>query len=95
MIFLSIPYVERTIIYDLDYWKDLKMLDINKGGWSQSSVRDVDCHVFEFSTADLKKILSLASLKYCDSFPINYFEPLGLSRKNKGSYFNFFILQPF
>lgn len=93
-IFLSIPYVERTIIYDLDYWKNLKMLDINKGGWSESSVRDVDCHVFEFSTADFKKIISYAFLRFCDNFPINYFKPLGLTHKNEGSYFNFFILEP-
>lgn len=94
-IFLSIPYVEKTVIYDAIYWKALKSQEIKRGGWSELAVRDTDCHKFEFSTADFKKILTLAPLKYCDNFPINYFEPLGATRKNRGSYFNFFILEPF
>ena len=94
-VFLSIPFVENTVIYDADYWKRLKSMETRKGGWAESSVRDVDCHKIEFSTRDFKKILTHASLRYCDNFPINYFKPLGLMRKNEGSYFNFFILEPF
>lgn len=93
-VFLSIPYVKNTVIYSLDYWRNLKGQDVREGGWSESSVRDVDCHVFEFSTRDFRKILGFTSLKYCDNFPINYFRPLGSSRKNEESYFNFFILEP-
>lgn len=94
-IFLSIPYVEKTVIYSLDYWKNLKSKDIKHGGWSVSSPKGVDCHKFEFSTEDFKKLLSHACLKYCGNFPINYFKPLGSTSKNEGSYFNFFILEPF
>jgi len=93
-VFLSVPYVETTMIYNLDYWKKLKTESLDKGGWGESSVRDVDCHKFEFSDKDFQKIVSHTPLKYCDSFPINYFKPLGSTKKSEGSYFNFFILEP-
>ena len=93
-IFLSIPYVKKTAIYELGYWKKLLSQDISKGGWAVSDTQDADCHKFEFSTQDFKKIISYANLRYCDSFPINYFKVLGSICKNEGSYFNFFILEP-
>lgn len=93
-VFLSIPYSVDTVIYDLDYYNDLKKIDIEKGGWGESCAKDVDCHIFEFSTKDFKNILSHTRLKYRDNFPINYFRPLGATYKNEGSYFNFFILEP-
>lgn len=93
-IFLSIPYVERTKVYSVDYWRDLKGKAFVDGGWNENNVRDVDGHKFEFSTSDFKKIITHAHLRYVDSFPINYFLPLGTKRKNEGSYFNFFILKP-
>ena len=49
-------------------------------------------HIFEFSTEDFIKIARLAGLSCVNNFPINYFEPIG-SKENKGSYFNFFILE--
>lgn len=93
-VFISIPYVLQTRIYDVKYWQELKKKPIECGGWGESEPREVDCHVFEFSTEDFIKLLSHTNLKYCDNFPINYFSPLGSERENKGSYFNFFILEP-
>lgn len=94
LIFLSIPYVERTRIYNSDYWHDLKGRGVAEGGWNEQEVRDVDGHKFEFSTKDFKNVITHAQLRYVDNFPINYFMPLGLKRRNEGSYFNFFILRP-
>lgn len=94
LLFASIPYVKRTRIYDETYWQNLKRQSFEEGGWNEDEVRNVDSHKFEFSTDDFKKIISHAQLEYVDSFPINYFSPLGAVRKNEGSYFNFFILKP-
>ena len=93
-VFISIPYVAHTVIYSKDYWQQLKKKPFEEGGWNEKDVRDVDGHKFEFSTEDFKKILTYIDLKYIDNYPINYFSPLGSSRKNDKSYFNFFILQP-
>jgi len=92
-VFLSVPYTQQTRIYDIQYWKELK-----KNSWKEPNVKDVDCHIFEFSTEDFKKILSHTSLEYETSFPIVYFNPDSFRRKmlNKHftSYFNFFVLRP-
>ncbi len=93
-IFISIPYVKQTRIYDNAFWVDLKMKSVEEGGWNEREVRDVDGHKFEFSAQDFKKIASHAKMECIDHYPINYFSPLGTNRKNEGTYFNFFILRP-
>lgn len=93
-VFVSIPWTTRTRIYSKDYWRHLKMRPMEQGGWNEKDPKEVDGHKFEFSTEDMKKIITHADLAYVDSFPINYFSPLGRSRRNEGSYFNFFILKP-
>lgn len=93
-VFISIPYVQKTQIYDRTYWQRLKMNSVDQDGWNEEVFKEVDGHKFEFSTGDFRKVMSHASLKYINSYPINYFEPLGQSAVNKGSYFNFFVLAP-
>lgn len=93
-VFVSVPWARRTRIYSRDYWRDLKMKPVEEGGWNEKDPKAADGHKFEFSTEDMKKVITHADLEYVDSFPINYFSPLGQSRKNEGSYFNFFILKP-
>ncbi len=93
-VFISIPYVNCTKIYTKDHWQSLKKSSVADGGWSEQEVREVDGHKFEFSTSDFKKIVTHANLTCVDQFPINYFSPLGESRKSDGTYFNFFILKP-
>lgn len=92
-VFLSIPYVDSTRIYNIDYWVNLK-----KTSWKEDSVRSVDCHIFEFSTKDFINILSYTNLDYERNFPILYFRNNSLRQRllNKafGSYFNFFVLKP-
>jgi len=92
-VFLSIPYVDSTRIYNIAYWIDLK-----RTSWKEDSVRSVDCHIFEFSTKDFINILSYTNLDYERNFPILYFRNNSLRQRllNKafGSYFNFFVLKP-
>jgi len=95
-VFISVPNTKRTKIYNRDYWINLK-----KESWKEKSVRDVDCHVFEFSENDFKNILSFTNLRFADSFPISYFSSLdrgGLLdrfiKRNLDSYFRFFVLEP-
>ena len=94
MVFVSIPYVKETKIYSRTFWQELKKKPVAEGGWNEQDVKDVDGHKFEFSTADFKKIITHAQLEFLDQYPINYFSPLGTTKKNEGSYFNFFILKP-
>lgn len=94
-VFLSIPYVERTHIFDKNFSVNIKKLPVELGGYGQrEEVKDFDCHVFEFSTKDMIRLLSFTRLEYVDSFPINYFKPLGTTHADQGSSFNFFILKP-
>ena len=90
-VFLSIPYTEQTNIYNINYWTDLK-----KSSWKEKGVKNVDCHIFEFSTDDFKNILSYTNLEYERSFPIDYFDNDSfkgrLLNKVYSSYFNFFVL---
>jgi len=92
-VFLSIPYVDTTHIYNIAYWVNLK-----KTSWKEDNVRAVDCHIFEFSTQDFINILSHTNLDYETNFPILYFENntfrQRLLNKAFGSYFNFFVLKP-
>lgn len=92
-VFLSIPYTGQTNIYNVNYWIDLK-----KSSWKEKEVRNVDCHIFEFSTEDFKNILSYTNLKYGKSFPIDYFDNNSFKEKSLNkiypSYFNFFVLKP-
>jgi len=92
-VFLSIPYTEQTNIYNINYWTDLK-----KSSWKEKGVKNVDCHIFEFSTDDFKNILSYTNLEYERSFPIDYFDNDSfkgrLLNKVYSSYFNFFVLKP-
>lgn len=92
-VFISIPYVEKTTIRGLDYWINQK-----KESWKEKNVKDVDCHIFEFSTEDFKKVLSYTNLNYEKNLPILYFDNNTPFRKfynkNFGSYFNFFVLSP-
>lgn len=91
-VFISIPNTEKTTIYNIEYWIDLK-----KSSWGEANVRDVDCHIFEFSTADLKNLLSYTNLEYEMNFPINYFDNTTLKGSLLNgrftSYFNFFVLR--
>lgn len=91
-IFISIPNTKYTQIYDVAYWINLK-----KTSWKETEVKNVDCHIFEFSTDDFRKILSYTNLQYVKSFLIDYFENSSFRKKllNKiyPSYFNFFVLQ--
>lgn len=92
-VFISIPYTERTIVYDLQYWLDLK-----KTSWGNDSGNGIDCHIFEFSTEDFKKLLTHTNLRYESSRPIRYFSERSakdrLLNQYFRSYFNFFILEP-
>ena len=93
-VFLSVPYVERTSIFNKDFIVNVKKISSRIAGKADQEVRDTDCHIFEFSTKDFKNILSYTRLEYVDNFPISYFVPLGETRKNKGAFINFFILKP-
>ncbi|MFH1094168.1 MAG: class I SAM-dependent methyltransferase [Candidatus Omnitrophota bacterium] len=91
-VFISIPYVNKTIIYNMDYWTKMQ-----KESWQIKDPKAVDGHIFEFSTEDYKNILSYTNLDYKKSFPINYFDDKTYIRRlfNKvGTYFNFFVLVP-
>ncbi|MCK4533349.1 class I SAM-dependent methyltransferase [bacterium] len=92
-VFLSIPYRNTTQLYNIKYWMDLK-----RRSWKEEDVKNVDCHIFEFSTDDFKNILSHTNLKYETNFPINYFDNNSFANKLLnlcyGSYFNFFVLSP-
>jgi len=92
-VFISVPYTENTIIYNLNYWINLK-----KDSWREKDVKNVDCHIFEFSTDDFKNILSYTSLEYEINFPIYYFDNDSfiqkMLNKYRGSYYNFFVLKP-
>jgi len=93
-VFLSIPYTKKTRVCNKDVTTNMKTKSIEQGGYGAENVLDSDCHVFEFSTKDFKKLLSFTKLEYVDNFPINYTMPLGKTKENKGSFFNFFILKP-
>lgn len=93
-VFISIPYTEKTKIYDLNYGIKLK-----KESWKVKG--DIACgsgHIFEFSTEDFKKILTFTNLEYKYNFPLLYFENNTPYRRwynqYHKSYFNFFILSP-
>jgi len=92
-LFLSIPYTEQTNIYNINYWIDLK-----KSSWGEKEVKNVDCHIFEFSPEDFKNVLSYTNLEYEENFPIDYFNNDSfkgrLLNKIYPSYFNFFVLRP-
>lgn len=92
-VFVSIPYAPATNIYAIDYWVDIK-----KSSWKEERVKDVDCHIFEFSTEDFKKILTHTNLECEDSFYLNYFDNDSFMGKLLNrvfvSYFNFFVLRP-
>lgn len=92
-VFISIPYQRQTRMYDVDFWVNLR-----KSSWKQDDVKEVDCHVFEFSSPDLKKLLSYTSVDFEKSFPIHYFDNNTFLRRRLngyfGSYFNFFVLNP-
>ncbi len=93
-VFISIPYTQKTIIYDLDYGNKLR-----KESWnSDEKVKIGDSHVFEFSTNDLKKLVSFSNLDYENNYPILYFDNHTSYRKfynsYYGSYFNFFVFKP-
>ena len=92
-LFLSIPYTEQTNIYNINYWIDLK-----KSSWGEKEVKNVDCHIFEFSPEDFKNVLSYTNLEYEKNFPIDYFNNDSfkgrLLNKIYPSYFNFFVLRP-
>ena len=92
-LFLSIPYTEQTNIYNINYWIDLK-----KSSWGEKEVKNVDCHIFEFSPEDFKNVLSYTNLAYEKKFPIDYFDNDSfkgrLLNKIYPSYFNFFVLRP-
>jgi len=95
-VFVSVPNVRQSKVYNQDYWIKLK-----KESWKEESVRKVDCHIFEFSEEDFKKILSFSNLRFIKSFPIKYFSdhrainPIDwFIKKNLDSYFRFFVLEP-
>ena len=92
-LFLSIPYTEQTNIYNINYWIDLK-----RSSWGEKEVKNVDCHIFEFSPEDFKNVLSYTNLAYEKKFPIDYFDNDSfkgrLLNKIYPSYFNFFVLRP-
>lgn len=92
-VFISIPYTRETKIYNVNFW-----VEAEKSSWKEKSVRDVDCHVFEFSTEDLKNLLTYTNLEYVNNFKIDYFDNSTLKgrilNRGFGSYFNFFVLKP-
>ena len=94
IVFLSIPYTKKSRVCNKDIAVNIKTMPIEQGGYGAKNVLDSDCHVFEFSTKDFKKLLNFTRLEYVDNFPINYTMPLGETKKNKGSFFNLFILKP-
>jgi ubiquinone/menaquinone biosynthesis C-methylase UbiE len=91
-VFLSVPYVSKSIVYNINYWEKLQ-----KESWKIEKPKQFDYHIFEFSTADLKNLLSYTNLKYENSFPINYFDNKTFMRNILNryikSYFNFFVLK--
>jgi SAM-dependent methyltransferase len=92
-VFISIPFVKNTRIYNKEHW-----INIKKESWKvQGDVKKVDCHIFEFSTEDLKNLLSYTNLEYQDSSPIYYFDNKTSFRRYyneyHGSYFNFFVFK--
>jgi len=94
-VFVSIPYQEKTKIYSRKYWEDLIKAPQEEGGWEIKAVnKDCDYHIFEFSAEDFINLIDYTAFTCKKHFPINYFSPLGEEKKNKGSYFNFFELEP-
>jgi hypothetical protein len=93
-VFVSIPYRDKTVIYDKSFWPGMVKNSQEDGGWDILEInKDCDYHIFEFSTDDFIKLVSYTDF-YCKrNFPINYFTPLGRSKANQGTYFNFFDLE--
>lgn len=93
-VFISIPYVEQTKIYSKMFWEEVARLPQEQGGWEVNDMDEYcDYHIIEFSSKDFKNLLSYTNLECEHNYPINYFESLGASEENKGSYFNFFDLK--
>lgn len=92
-VFISIPYTARTNIYNAGYW-----LNEQKKLWGTEAPKVSDCHIFEFSTEDFKKILSFTNLDYGSNQLIYYFSRDYFLRRILNfcirPYFNFFILEP-
>lgn len=93
-IFISIPYQDKTKIYPKEYWLNRVQLPQEEGGWDVKEINEhCDFHIFELSSQDFKSLLSYTNLICEHNYPINYFEKIGASMTNKGTYFNFFDLK--
>jgi ubiquinone/menaquinone biosynthesis C-methylase UbiE len=93
-VFISIPYIRETRIYPKKFWENLVKLPQEKGGWDVKEIdKDCDYHIIEFSSKDFISLMSYTNLRCEYNYSINYLEPLGTSKENKGSYFNFFDLK--
>jgi SAM-dependent methyltransferase len=95
-VFITIPFVKETRIWDRgEFIRDYRQADEHEAAF----IQDDECHVFEFSSNDLKKLLSFTDLCCTANFRLDYFAPDGhqtlterLVARLTPSYFNFFEL---
>jgi SAM-dependent methyltransferase len=95
-VFLSIPYTETTHIWGRDrFIHDYRGADDVEA----KRITDDECHVIEFSSSDLIKLLTFTPLKCTANFTLAYFGASGqrswmdrLVARLTPSHFNFFVL---
>jgi SAM-dependent methyltransferase len=96
-VFLSIPFVETTRIWGRDgFIRDYRGADAAEA----ENIQDDECHVIEFSSSDLIKLLTFTPLECSANFTLDYFSADGrpslverLVARLTPSHFNFFVLK--
>jgi SAM-dependent methyltransferase len=96
-VFVSIPYVQETKIWDREaFIRDYRQADELEALY----IQDDECHIFEFCSADVIRLLSFTDLACTAHFTLDYFTPNGreslvdkLVARLTPSYFNFFVLE--
>jgi SAM-dependent methyltransferase len=96
-VFISIPFVKETRIWDREaFIRDYRQADPVEA----MNITDDECHIFEFSSEDLQRLLSFTELTCADNFTLDYFPANGretltrrLVTRLTPSYFNFFVLE--
>lgn len=96
-VFLSIPLVETTRIWGRDgFIRDYRGANAAEA----ENIQDDECHVIEFSSSDLIKLLTFTPLEHNTNFTLDYFSAGScqslverLVAQLTQSHFNFFVLQ--
>ncbi len=96
-VFLSVPYVDTTRIWGREgFIRDYRGADATEA----KDIQDDECHIIEFSSSDLKKLLSFTQLECSANFALDYFWADGrrslldrLTIRLTPSHFNFFVLE--